>query len=230
MAAPTTHRTSASHRSRKTPPHRWALRLIIPLCIIVGAIVAITHFGWAELHERLAALPPVLVLACMAILPVFGFSIAAMYLLAGAKFGIVWGGVAIAGTTAFHLLASHWIGSSFLRKRAERLLTKYRGRFPEVPRGENVSFATIAALVPGPPYFIRNYILAVSHVPLKTYFWICLPIYVIRSYVTLALGDMSSDFSAQKLLTLGAILAVKLGICAYLLHRMRKRIRRAKHA
>jgi uncharacterized membrane protein YdjX (TVP38/TMEM64 family) len=81
----------------------------------------------------------------------------------------------------------------------------------------------MASLVPGIPYFARNYLLALSGVPLWTYFWICLPIYVARSYLTIFLGDLSSDPDGQKLFLIVAVYALKLGICAYLIRRLRQR-------
>jgi uncharacterized membrane protein YdjX (TVP38/TMEM64 family) len=159
-----------------------------------------------------------------------GFSISLIYLVIGAVFGGPWGIVVVAGITAVHLLASHWIGHGFLRARLQRWLEKRKKHFPTLPPGEEVSVALMMALVPGPPYFARNYLLAVSDIPLRVYFWVCWPVYVARSCVALFLGDLAGEFSPERLLILGSIFALKVGICAYILHRLRKRIRRIKGA
>ena len=72
------------------------------------------------------------------------------------------GVVVVAGLTALHLLGSHWIGRGYLRKPLERWLEKRKYRLPELSPGEDASIALMAVLVPGPPYFVRNYLLAVS--------------------------------------------------------------------
>lgn len=166
----------------------------------------------------------------MATLPVTGFSVGVIYLVAGAKFGPLLGGVAVAGATACHLVLTHWISRSFLRAPLLRLLERRGHRLPEIPAGENGAVSVMAALVPGVPYFARNYLLALSGIPLRTYFWICLPIYVARSYVTIFLGDLSGDPSRQRLVVLVLVYVAKLAVCAYLLARLRKRYKGRGHA
>lgn len=207
------------------PWSQWIMLSLIAASIVALGIALVTHFGWAGLQESLERLDPLLALAAMALLPLFGFSIAVVYVVAGAKFGFWMGGLAIAGITAFHLGASHWIARSFLRAPLQRLAARYQRHLPEFPKSEERSIAVMAALIPGPPYFARNYLLALTEIPLRVYFWTCLPIYVLRSYVTLALGDLSRDLTGDKLLVLVGIYVVKLAICGYLLQRLRRRLR-----
>lgn len=81
----------------------------------------------------------------------------------------------------------------------------------------------MTALVPGLPYFVRNYLLALSDIPLRTYFWICWPVYVFRSSLVIFLGDFSQDFSWRRVGLLGGVLLLKVAICAYLIHWLRSR-------
>lgn len=198
--------------------------------MIAAAVVALglalgSQLGWSHLQEELTQLDPVLAILAMALLPLFGFSIAVVYVVAGAKFGFWMGGLIITGITAFHLVASHWIGRSFLRRSLERVLARHRHHLPGFPASENRSVALMAALIPGPPYFARNYLLALTNIPLRVYFWICLPVYVVRSYVTLSLGDLSLNLTGEKLAVLVGVYLIKLAICGYLLHRLRRRLR-----
>ena len=191
--------------------------------LALAGIAIFTDFDWEALQQKIAGLNSLLVLALMATLPVAGFSVSVVYLVAGAKFGPALGGLAVAGATAVHLLLTHWIARSFLREPLLRLLKRRNHHLPTIPPGENASVAVMAALVPGLPYFARNYLLALSGMPLRTYFWICLPIYVARSFVTIFLGDLTGDPSGRRLFVLAAVYAVKLSICAYLLARLRRR-------
>ncbi|PTY03194.1 hypothetical protein DB347_22205 [Opitutaceae bacterium EW11] len=213
----------AAGQRKKRP---WGAALAVLLALAVLAAVA-SRVGWSGIREWLLQLNEPATVAAMAVFPLFGFSIAAVYVIAGAKFGL-WGGAAvIVGITAFHLLASHLISQSLLRDRLQRWLARHQTHFPAIPHGEEVSVSVMVALIPAVPYFAKNYLLALSGVPLRTYFSCCLPIYVLRSYVTLSLGDLSGDWSNRKLLLLGVVYLVKLGICVFLFERIRHRIKRA---
>ena len=185
-------------------------------------------YGWQDAVDALAGFDPAVAIALMAVLPVAGFSISVVYLVAGAKFGPVLGGVVVTGVTAVHLLASYWIAHTVLRDRIERYLEKRRHRLPHVPEGENISVAVMAVLVPGLPYVVRNYLLALTDVPFRVYFWVCLPLYVARSYVTILLGDLGTAPDARTLVVLATVYAVKLSICAYLLWRIRRRLKQRR--
>lgn len=224
-------RSRHPHPSARTKNRRWLLvGGMLLLGVGVVALFAFTELDIATVQRSIEGLNPVLIFALMATLPVAGFSVGVMYLVAGAKFGPLLGGALVAAATAIHLLATHWISRSFLRRPLERLLSRRRHHLPEIPPGENGAISVMAALVPGIPYFARNYLLALSGVPLRTYFWICLSIYVARSYVTIFLGDLGSDPDRTKLAVLIAVYALKLGICAYLIARLRRRYKQRRHA
>jgi len=211
---------------------RW--RSLIILAIAVAAIVALVFIwsalDWRQVTHVIERLDPLVVFVLMAVLPLAGFSISVVYLVAGAKFGPLGGGAVIAAATAIHLLAANWIGRGFLRAPIERLLEKRKHHLPHMPPGENVAFATLAVLVPGLPYFARNYLLAITEVPLRIYFWVCLPLYVAHSYLTILVGDFGRNLDRTTLLILGTVYGLKLAICAYLIWRIRGRFVRMKLA
>ncbi|WP_138223148.1 hypothetical protein [Nibricoccus aquaticus] len=195
--------------------------------VVAGVVVALAlEYGWwSDLVGAMERVNAVLTVVLMALLPLAGFSIGVVYVVAGMKFGLVWGGVVIVGVTAVHLLGTHWIVRSFLRGPIERFLARRNFRMPEAPAGAEQSLAAMVALVPGPPYFLRNYGLALSGMPLRKYFWVCLGVYTVRSYVTLALGDLSGDPSGEGFAWLAGILVVKLVVCAFLIRRITRRHR-----
>ncbi len=224
--------------------HRWLLfggaakrgRLWLMLgggllaAVAIASIVLFTEFDWSAVTRAIGRLNPFAVLPLMALLPVFGFPIVVVYLVAGARFGPIGGGVVVTAVTAVHLVVTHAIARSVLRGPAARLLARRHRHLPEVPADEHAAVALIAALVPGLPYVARNYLLALSGVRLRIYFWICLPIYVARSYVTILLGDMSGDPSAQRLAILFGVDALKVALCAYVIWRLREHHRRVHGA
>lgn len=217
---------SRSSSGRAGSRHKIRRGVLIGAGAVAAGIAAapfLSGFDWAGLQQKIEGLNPFLLFGLMATLPVAGFSIGIVYLIAGAKFGPLLGGVLVAAATAVHLLLTHWISRSFLRKPLERMIAKRKHHLPDIPPSEHGALSVMAALIPGPPYFIRNYLLALSGVPLRVYFWICLSIYVARSYVAIFLGDLSGDPNRSGFLVLVAVYILKLGICAFLIARMRKR-------
>jgi uncharacterized membrane protein YdjX (TVP38/TMEM64 family) len=207
---------------------------LVAIAIAVTCLFAFTEFDVATMRDAvlrtIEGLNAVLLFVLMATLPVGGFSVALVYLVAGARFGPLVGGAMVAAATAVHLVLTHWISRSFLRGPIERFFRRRHHRIPEVPPGEEASVSVMAALIPGLPYFARNYLLALSGIPFRTYFWICLPIYVARSYLTIFLGDQGNDPSGRELTIILVVYALKLGICAYLLRRLQRRYKARRAA
>lgn len=205
------------------PKTKWSLLAIAALIAVAVVVGFSEEIDWHALRQSLEAMDRGPLLALVAVLPVFGFSIALIYLVVGAVFGGWLGLIVIAGATAVHLLGSHWIARSFLRAPVQRFLKRRKYEMPEVPKGEEWAVVLMTALVPGLPYFVRNYLLALSDIPLRTYFWICWPVFVLRSALVIFLGEFSGDITGPRIAVLGSVLAVKVLICACLIHRLRAR-------
>lgn len=203
---------------------RWWITLVLIL-LAIGVGIYLNHrYGWVkDLHLHIATYHWLIVFLLISTLPIFGFSIVICYMVVGSKFGPGWGVGVMALATMVHLLASHWIATSFLRKRIEAFIKKKDYKLPHVPEGENASISLMTAIIPGLPYFTRNYLLALAGIPLKTYFWICLPVYTLRSVLAIFAVGFSEDLTAQKVMIIGGIFVVKVGICAYIVKRLREK-------
>lgn len=207
---------------------RKAVLSAIALAVVgVAAWLLARHFGisMAAIHEEIASWPVFLIIIAMLVFPIFGFSIAVVYVVAGARFGsgigLLWVTVAI----ATHLLVAWWITKSFLRARVMRWLEKRKHKLPEVPEGEDVSLALLAALVPGIPYAARNYLLALSGIKFAAYFWVCLPIYALRASIGIFIGDLSKNFNRSAIIFLACFITAKLVICGWLIIRIRRKVK-----
>lgn len=213
-------------RPRRRIGRFLGLLLFAGLGVGLAVEIATGELSWRGVIDTIASWNGAAVFAAITVLPVAGFSVAITYIVAGVKFGPWLGGLAVAAATAVHLLASYAIAKSVLRGPLERFLARRRHHLPHVPKGEDASVAAMAALVPGLPYFARNYLLALTDVPLRVYFWVCWPIYVVRSYVAILLGDLGTKPDGRTVAILVTVYVVKLSICVYLLWRIRRRIRR----
>lgn len=208
----------------------WPKVVVTALGVALVAFAFAEFVDWRSVREWMQQLDVPLLLVLMALLPLFGFSISLVYLVIGSVFGGPVGLAVVAGISAVHLLCSHWIGQSFLRAPLQRWLDKRKHRLPDLPKDQDAAVALMMALVPGLPYFVRNYLLAVSGIPLRIYFWICWPVYVARSCLVLFLGGFSDDLTLNRVLLLGGVFVLKVSICAFILHRLRARWKRSADA
>ena len=205
----------------------WATAGLLVIAVAaVAALLYYSEFEWASVTRVIEGWDPLLVIPLMALLPVMGFPIVVVYLVAGARFGPWWGGAVVAGVTTVHLLLTHVVANGLFRGAIQRFVERRHKRLPEIRADEHGSIALLVSLAPGPPYWVRNYLLALSGVRLRTYFWICLPVYVARSYVTILLGDLSSAPSGSKLAVLLGVDVLKIAICGAVIWRLRQHHRR----
>lgn len=223
---------SASHAllfAVRRIPRRTVVIGVVAATLGIAAIAAVlmfTEFDWGELVRRIAALNAGWLLLAMMTLPLVGFPVLPVYLVAGARFGPYLGGVVVLAATAAHLVGSYLIAGSVLRRPLLRLLAKWHAHLPAIPADEEPAVALVAALAPGVPYVVRNYLLALMGLRLRIYFWIALPIYVARSYVSILLGDLGTDPDRGRLLLLAGVEALKAVICAIVIWRLREHHRR----
>lgn len=195
---------------------RWWLAGIFGFGIVaaLGAWFLLSELDWTAVMAVIERLPAFPLLLAMALLPLVGFPILPVYLVAGARFGPYGGGLVVTVVTAAHLLGTYLLARTLLRRSLGRLIGRWRAQLPEIPPDEQPAVALVAALVPGLPYVVRNYLLALSGLRFRVYFWICLPIYVARSYVSILLGDLGTEPDRRRLIILGVVELVKAGICA----------------
>ena len=200
----------------------WLIGAVVVGLVAIGLVWRYTDLRLTDLVQWIDDQSALAMIPLMAILPIGGFPISVVYLVAGARFGPIWGGVVVAGVTAVHLLGSYAVARSFLRAPLQRFIERRHAHLPHIPEDEQAAVCLIAALIPGLPYVVRNYILALAGVKLRYYFWVCLPVYVARSYVTILLGDMTSDPTRTKIIILVVVDVLKVAICALVIWRLRK--------
>lgn len=105
----------------------------------------------------------------MAFLPILGFPISVFLVLVGMMFGIA-GGIALTGLMMlFHLAATYYLVHSFLRSQVVRLLGRFNLKIPKLPQTGGYRLSLIFMIVPGLPYAVKNYLLALAGLPLKPY-------------------------------------------------------------
>lgn len=172
--------------------HRTKIILIgVGLIIIFGLFA---KFGGHYWKDAISTLPPVVLLACLAVLPLTGFPVTLLLVAVGARFGFWPGFGAAAAMIAVHLSLSYPL-SGFFRRPITALLAKAGWILPRLDRRTAWPFATWLALVPGLSYSLKNYAPALAGVPFGIYFAAFYPIHLFTAVFGLLLGGATMHFS-----------------------------------
>ncbi len=157
---------------------------------------------------------PVLFVILMSVLPVLGFPISIFLVLAGVKFGIALGVLVAAMTMPVHLILSFLVAHSLFRRNLERILKRGGYRLPRVEKDRALPFTLFFAAVPGPPYAVKNYFLAMSGIPFRYYMAVNGPVQLAIFVPFIGLGGSAAGMnfwlaSAFALLLLGIYFLVR---------------------
>jgi uncharacterized membrane protein YdjX (TVP38/TMEM64 family) len=196
------------------------------IATISGVLITVTVLMFVDLkslHAHAERLNGVVLFALMSLLPLVGVPVSILYVVAGAKFGPVWGLASTAAAISLHLIGYYWVAHSWLQGPLDRLFKRTRYHKPQIPEGEYVPVCLLVSLMPGVPYTVKNYLLVLGGVPFRQYFWTCLPAHFLTSSVGILFGDFTSGFTAGKIIFLVCYAAVLSGLSLYVVRRLRAR-------
>lgn len=124
-------------------------------------------------------LPAVLFIIAFLILPLTGFPLSILLVLAGIRFGLGWGMALTTICIFFHHVAAYWISHSYLNVRLRRLAERRGYKVPTVKQGNQVWFTVLFASVHGPPYAFKLYLLALTDIPFRIYCHVGATVYIL---------------------------------------------------
>lgn len=167
----------------------------------------------AEVVEAIRDLGPVPFFFAMAVLPVIGFPVTPFYLLAGATFGIWVSLACTALSQALNLVLAYWLARRYLRGVIEHLVTKAHYKIPVVAPRHYVNFTILVKITPGPPNFLKSFILALARVPFGIFFIISWPTTMGFAVGVIVFGDSLIDGDLrQAILGFGLMVMFLVGI------------------
>jgi uncharacterized membrane protein YdjX (TVP38/TMEM64 family) len=158
----------------------------------------------------------------LAALPLVGFPVSILYFLVGAKFGFGFGLLLTSLSIAVNLTVSHWIAARILRRPLQWLLQRGAYRLPQAPKEGHASIALLTAMLPG-PYGVKNYLLALSGIPFRQYFGVCLPVYIFRASSGILFGGLTSQMSWARACLMAGYAIVMTFVCRSLLRRLKSK-------
>ncbi len=207
---------NAAQRKRK----KWIIGGLATLAVVAFSVWG-RHWPWDEWWEQGQKLPVAWVIAAIALLPLVGFPVSWLHLLAGARFGPWMGFLVIAVTTAFHVIGATGLADR-LPATTVRRLAPWRKRLQRLGRKDAVVFSSI---LPGLPYTLQLYVLPLVGVPLWENLLLSVPIHAARAVVALLLADLGEEMTAPKVIGLVAYYAVVSAVSFVVVRRMRQRLR-----
>ncbi len=136
--------------------------------------------------------------ALLTILPLMGFPVTVLLVAAGIKFGKGLGMGLVALSILLQLLASyglvHWRRKFFERK--------FKDAREKIPPGAHGPVTLFTLLLPGVPFFAKNYLIPILGVPLRTFLLWAWPIHVARATVSVVFGDESDHLTPGRIAAL----------------------------
>jgi len=186
-------------------PRSPVARLCLFALLIGGGVALLIFVGadWQVWAERLSELHPVLFLLAMSLLPVAGFPISAFYFYAGVAYGWSTGIPLCLAALAVNMTLSYLVAKTLLREPLVELLRRRGHQLPQVRTSTNQFRTTfLIRTVPGPPFPVQNYLLALAGIPFAIYLPVSLAAQgVIGSVVVVSSGLLTIHLEPWQVIT-----------------------------
>lgn len=201
----------------------WRTLIVVGAVCIAAALLS-RKIDVDTVHEYAEQLNAGVAFILLTVLPLAGFPITPLHVAVGIRFGTKLGLLLVAASVLLQLLASYALVHLFRDKFARRLAAVRK----RIPHTAHSSMCLFTMLLPGVPYFAKNYVLPLLGVPLRTYLAICLPIHVARSGVAIIFGDKSDDLTPGRIAGLSAYYAITLFVSWWMFRRLRSQMGHGK--
>ncbi len=201
-------------------------RLLVRAVLLVIAIGALSFF-WgrldlADLHARAKALPGVGVIAAITLLPLAGFPVSWLHLIAGVRFDFLGGMLVVAVTSVLH----HVLGWALVRLLPARFFARLEPWRAKLRGAGHRDATLLCCLLPGMPYTVQLYLMPVMGVPFHLMFGLSAALHTARAVVTILFGDISDDLTPPRVAALVAYYVVLFGVSALALRGLRRALAR----
>lgn len=197
-------------------------RLLIRALLVLSVLGALSFF-WsqldiADLHARAKSLSGLGVIAAITFLPLVGFPVSWLHLIAGVRFDFLGGMLVVAVTSVLH----HVLGWALVRILPARFFSRL-APWREKLRGAGHRDATLlCCLLPGMPYTVQLYLMPVIGVPFRLMFGLSAALHTARAVVTILFGDISDDLTPPRIATLVAYYVILFSVSALALRSLRR--------
>lgn len=203
---------------------RHLIKLVLALVVIAGLVVMYQRIDPAEFQATARGWPSWVVIAVITLLPMVGFPVSWLHLVAGLCFGFIGGLIVVLVTTLVHHLAGWWL----VRVLPSRYFKRFEPWEERLEGAGHRDATLLGGLVPGMPYVVHLYVLPMLGTPLLMLCGLGVGVHTARAFVTILLGDQSGDLTPGRIAALVAYYAVLFGLSAWALRSLQKRIKRTR--
>lgn len=215
-----------SNNRTPKPPVISRITILSILLIVCGAILLYiflyynpTNLIYSYLESDANAYVFIIL---MALLPLLGLPISIFLVLVGMMFGIP-GGIALTGIImVFHLLATYYLVHSFVRPLLIRFLHDFHLHIPKLPPNGKKRLGFAFMILPGLPYSMKNYLLALAEMPFKPYMLISWSCHFILNIPFIILGRGVIRMDPKVLLMAAGLIIMGLAVQYYLRRKYKK--------
>ena len=123
--------------------------------------------------DEIQTWPAILFFLMLAILPLIGFPVTPLFIIAGIRFGTGWAIPFCISALAVNLSLAYWVSTKPLHAFIQRIARKWDYDLPKVSDNNATKWVLVIRLC-GAPLAVQNYILGLSRVPFWPYIWVSL--------------------------------------------------------
>jgi len=217
--------TTETHAAAGTRVWRWLrnpwIRIAL-IAVVVGGALWLLHgsIDPRRIHDYAQRLNGFAAFGLLVVLPLFGFPASVLHVAAGIRFGLWLGLSLVALSIGIQLLVSYAV----VHRWREPFARRFRRLQKRIPPGAHASICIFAVLLPGAPFAAVNYVLPLIGVRLRTYLLCCWPLDILRSTVTVLLGDQTDKLTPTRALVLGGYALILTLVSASLYRRLRRQL------
>lgn len=199
------------------------MRGVLVRGVLAGAVLVAVAMLWgrfdvAEWAARARRWPAVPVLAAIAVLPLAGFPVSWLHVMAGVRFGLGGGMGAVALTSVLH----HVLGWALVRVLPGRWLARLEPWRRQLAGAGHRDATLLCCLLPGMPYTAQLYLLPLMGTPFPLMFGLSSLLHTARAVVTILVGDLSDELTPGRLALLGAYYLLLCTLSALAVRRLRR--------
>ena len=182
-----------------------AILVVCGVLVCLGLVYLTTGFpDFRELFRYIKSpnIHPAALLFAFFILPVFGFPVSVLLVLLGLRFGTLMGLVSMFLIMPLHLAVSFSVTRFVLGEWIKKIAGKRRIQRLQVPEHRHLEFSFLFMAVPGLSYTMKNYLLPLSGVKFRYYFFLGWLVQGVMGIPFVILGKASMEWNPRLIFAL----------------------------
>jgi len=179
--------------NRQTP----GLIMLLAIAALIIALLNIYDISamMDNLRQYLSYTPTFVFIALTLVLPLSGIPLTYIMILAGIKFGALFGVLLLALILPFQLVLMYYLGRYPARNGVNWLFRNTKFTLPTLPQKHHHLYAIAVVIFPGISYALKQYGLAITGIPFRIYMAVSLPLTFLLVMPFVVLGGAAMEYN-----------------------------------